>query len=314
MCLLRNAEPHLPLPVRQQGPFTDHAPSPMNQPTPYILTHPLPPEGYRAKKKAAKGETMCCDSEEPTLFPRYGKVLDSLPMQLICSQCDLQLPHSAFSVSQLRKYRSRARCRECVGLPLADPRFPGLHEFIPQPLAVLPEPRSLLVDPTDPGAERPVPLQSDDPAMNPSMRRSGLDRFRVAQCDDSRLSLLISFKRTGTFPLSCVNKSRYAEEARRYVIEEDRQVEHRGEHFLAVVVPDQLQRYILGLFHNNPFCAHFGAAKMLARLRTRFYWSNMTSDCENWSYSCLECQRRKAVAKPMSGLPGVTPQALRPAT
>ena len=257
---------------------------------------------------------MCCDNEESAVFPR-GKILDSLPNLLICAQCEQELPQSSFSVSQLRKYRSRARCQECIGKPLADPRFPGLHEFIPKPLAEPPEPRSLLVDPSDPSAERPAPLHSDDPVVDPSVYRSGLERFRVAQANDSRLLPLISFKRTGIYPRSCVNKARYAEEAKRYAIEDGtlfRRVEHRNEHFLAVVVPDSLQRYILGLFHNNPFCAHFGAAKMLARLRTRFYWSHMTSDCENWSRGCLTCKLRKSVANSKAGIPGVTPQALRP--
>jgi hypothetical protein len=160
-----------------------------------------------------------------------------------------------------------------------------------------------------------VPLQFDTPAANPIMQLSGLEKFRVAQANDTRLLPLISFKKTGTFPTGCINKSRYVEEAKKYAIENGilyRRIEHRNEHFLAVVVPDSLQRYILGLFHNNPFCAHFGSAKMLARLRTRFYWSSMISDCENWSKGCLDCKKRKSVAQPMNGIPGVTPQALRP--
>ena len=38
----------------------------------------------------------------------------------------------------------------------------------------------------------------------------------------------------------------------------------------------------------------------------------MISDCENWSKGCLDCKKRKSVAQPMNGIPGVTPQALRP--
>ena len=158
-------------PIRSVAPFSP-VPLSLDQPVPYSASHPLPVDGQRVRKPAKVAE-MCCDNEESAVFPR-GKILDSLPNLLICAQCEQELPQSSFSVSQLRKYRSRARCQECIGKPLADPRFPGLHEFIPKPLAEPPEPRSLLVDPSDPSAERPAPLHSDDPVVDSSVYRSGL--------------------------------------------------------------------------------------------------------------------------------------------
>ncbi len=46
---------------------------------------------------------------------------------------------------------------------------------------------------------------------------------------------------------------------------------------------------IIYLFHNDPIRGHLSADKMLGKLRSRYYWSEMTKDIKAYIQSCHQC-------------------------
>ena len=50
---------------------------------------------------------------------------------------------------------------------------------------------------------------------------------------------------------------------------------------------------ILAIMHDDPFAAHFGFAKTLAKLQTRFWWENMSADVRRYCRTCERCQMVK---------------------
>jgi hypothetical protein len=71
--------------------------------------------------------------------------LASLPSTLFCDQCGQKKYQGKFPVNQLGRYREKARCWDCTGNPVADPRFAGLHEYCEEPDTLMP-PRRLPIE------------------------------------------------------------------------------------------------------------------------------------------------------------------------
>ena len=173
----------------------------------YLDTHPLPPEAAAAPLSIFDDSTfaglakekMCCDSQtEPSAAPDSIEpkptVIASLPPGITCSQCGRHLAQDRFTVSQLKKYRLRAHCVDCITVPEADSRTPALYEFMPPPEVPLPERSNFLEGKEDREAFLPAPLPSDAIAHDESIRIEALEKFRVAQLDDAELQPYILFK------------------------------------------------------------------------------------------------------------------------
>jgi hypothetical protein len=88
----------------------------------HLESHPPMPTDAPTTQKpvslAGKKQEKTCDVECTT-------ILASLPSSLICDQCRQEKDQGKFSVNQLRRYREKARCWDCTGTPVADPRFTG---------------------------------------------------------------------------------------------------------------------------------------------------------------------------------------------
>ena len=55
---------------------------------------------------------------------------------------------------------------------------------------------------------------------------------------------------------------------------------------------------ILSDLHNSPAGGHLGAAKLLHKVRSRFYWVRQRYDVEKWCQDCEICSSRKSPSKP----------------
>ena len=60
-----------------------------------------------------------------------------------------------------------------------------------------------------------------------------------------------------------------------------------------MVVPVSMRNEILTACHDNVLSGHLGFKKTYRKLRERFFWPLMYSDCEFWCKSCIDCSTRK---------------------
>jgi hypothetical protein len=133
----------------------------------------------------------------------------------------------------------------------------------------------------------------------------------IAQLQDANFVPLIRYLRDGSIPYR-VKPVRWRAKTDEFCLQAGilyRKVKHQDQFYLAIVVPLQLQRYILGLFHNNALSANFSSRKMIARLTSRFWWSRMATDCEE---QLPRLQIAQKCGRPSRRMPGLLPQALRP--
>lgn len=62
---------------------------------------------------------------------------------------------------------------------------------------------------------------------------------------------------------------------------------------LLYITPKAIQDDVLRNLHDSPTAGHFGVKKTLARVRQRFYWTNMRWSVENWCRRCQKCASRE---------------------
>ena len=70
------------------------------------------------------------------------------------------------------------------------------------------------------------------------------------------------------------------------------------------LTPKAIRDDVLRNLHDSPTAGHFGVKKTLARVRQRFYWTNLRWSVENWCRKCEKCASRK-------GYPGQTKAPLK---
>ena len=63
-----------------------------------------------------------------------------------------------------------------------------------------------------------------------------------------------------------------------------------------VVSADQFYP-LMYLFHNDPTGGHLSADKILRKLRSRYYWPEMTKDVKAYIQSCHQCQIKQPSVK-----------------
>ena len=67
---------------------------------------------------------------------------------------------------------------------------------------------------------------------------------------------------------------------------------------LQLVIPREVAPKVLADLHNSPVGGHLGAAKLLHKVRSRFYWVKQRYDVEKWCQDCEICSSRKSPSKP----------------
>ena len=68
-----------------------------------------------------------------------------------------------------------------------------------------------------------------------------------------------------------------------------------------LVVPDSLKSIVMDYCHNYPTAGHLGQDKTHARLRQRFIWYQLRSDCKEFVQTCATCTRKKKTCKAPRG-------------
>ena len=63
---------------------------------------------------------------------------------------------------------------------------------------------------------------------------------------------------------------------------------------LQVVLPASLKSSVLESLHGGPSGGHFGAEKLLAQCRRRFFWLHMEDDVKQFCRQCRRCEGRNA--------------------
>lgn len=70
-----------------------------------------------------------------------------------------------------------------------------------------------------------------------------------------------------------------------------------------VVVPERLRREILFECHGSPLSGgHLGFTKTFFKVKSRYYWPNMSKETEKYVKSCADCQTRKTPKQAPAGL------------
>ncbi len=65
-----------------------------------------------------------------------------------------------------------------------------------------------------------------------------------------------------------------------------------------LVVPEELKKDILLLYHDIPSGGHLGSEKTLERIKTSFYWPGMKNEVEKYCTTCDKCTARKQSRSP----------------
>jgi hypothetical protein len=56
---------------------------------------------------------------------------------------------------------------------------------------------------------------------------------------------------------------------------------------------EELRNFLLKEMHNVPYVAHPGYQKIIAVVRTQFFWPRMEKYVVDYIFRCMECQREK---------------------
>ncbi|KAG8239198.1 hypothetical protein J437_LFUL018839 [Ladona fulva] len=77
-----------------------------------------------------------------------------------------------------------------------------------------------------------------------------------------------------------------------------------------LVAPRNMRNRILRAFHDAPWAGHMGVKRTLASIRSKFWWSTIRKDVEEYCENCVSCQERKnprgPQRAPLQPLPEVT--------
>lgn len=71
--------------------------------------------------------------------------------------------------------------------------------------------------------------------------------------------------------------------------------------FWLIVLPKELQKYVMNELHSSRTSGHLGVNKTLERVKSRFYWFNMRKDVQHMCKICDVCAARKRPMKHYQG-------------
>ena len=64
-----------------------------------------------------------------------------------------------------------------------------------------------------------------------------------------------------------------------------------------LIVPSSMKSEVLEMCHDSKTAGHYAFDKTLQKLRQRFFWFNLTSDCKTYVSSCKVCSQNKKPSK-----------------
>ena len=149
------------------------------------------------------------------------------------------------------------------------------------------------------GTSRGATMEQDEPLFQIWTK----EELRTKQLEDPQVKPLIEWNTSGRpewQEVSCmspVTKSYWAQWGsiemvdgilyRRWEDASGRDVKY------LYVTPKAIQDDVLRNLHDSPTAGHFGVKKTLARVRQRFYWTDVRRSVENWCRKCEKCASRK---------------------
>jgi hypothetical protein len=191
----------------------------------------------------ASSQEIVTDSVHPPEVVEQATMMDS---KVTCKQCGQSCPIYVFSPSQLRKWKSNSVCRSClvdIEVPHDTPAL--LENPFLAPNMVVPDPRFILADNSDPLAQRLPARPVDSAAIDPDLRHTSLNKWMVAQRADSILKHIIDFIANGKVDkgttLTAIRKRSLPYSIDRGVLM--RRATYRKEEISTVVVPFVFQEF-----------------------------------------------------------------------
>ena len=83
------------------------------------------------------------------------------------------------------------------------------------------------------------------------------------------------------------NPEDYSEYAKQFILKENRIFKGNRQ-----LLPRYDMEKYLAIFHDHPTGAHFSAETIYDKMRSRYIWTTMRKDIEEYCKSCDDCQRR----------------------
>ena len=128
-----------------------------------------------------------------------------------------------------------------------------------------------------------------------------MDKVCDQQLTDPDLRPIIMYLETGQLPddLSTVRQIVVSSDQYLmknnllYHLSEHNLARHRPNIYCQLVVPASIRNEILQSCHDDPLSGHLGFKKTYNKLRERFHWKHMYSDCDFWCKSCIDCATKK---------------------
>ena len=165
-----------------------------------------PADSKHSRKQAKKVQVPITDTES-----KDGGVANAAPSDVMadsqstdmatvvtCKQCNQSCPITAFSPSQLRKWEANSVCRSCLvelEVPMDTPAL--LENPFLAPPVVVPDPRFILADNSDPMSQQLPARPVDNIEVDPEFQHVSLNKWMVAQRADSILNQIIEFITNG---------------------------------------------------------------------------------------------------------------------
>jgi hypothetical protein len=163
-----------------------------SSPPPSVTSVPTPlPSG-----PVSSHDTHTNIVDPPVVVEKPQSIL--VDSKVTCKHCGQSCPISAFSPSQLRKWKSNSVCRSClvdIEVPQDTPAL--LENPFLAPQVVAPDPRFILADNSDPMSQRLPTRPIDNIEVDPDFQHAALNKLMVAQRADSILTHIIDFISNG---------------------------------------------------------------------------------------------------------------------
>ena len=127
-----------------------------------------------------------------------------------------------------------------------------------------------------------------------------LDRVRQMQNQDPSLQVMLDYLRKGDIPDDASSARKLMASCEDYLLEDDvlyhldrGRARSRNAIRKQLVVPRSLKDEVMLSCHEELTSGHLGFEKTYLKIRTRYFWTGMYSEIEQWCKSCVDCATKK---------------------
>ena len=146
-----------------------------------------------------------------------------------------------------------------------------------------------------------IPYHSEVQQAIAALDYSSSEVIREQQLRDPLLQPIISYLETGTLPEDSSEARNIVASSSQYFMKNGflshlwdcNLARQRPNLYCQMVLPVSMRNEILTACHDDVLSGHLGFKKTYHKLRERFFWPSMYSDCEFWCKSCTDCSTRK---------------------